>query len=363
VFREAVFDCVSTGRTDAEAPFPVHWCGGPCDHKSFQCCFISVPSVFSVIEPSVRRTDRRKGLRIAGGIRSLGGMQQPVSLPPFLIRLGMFVRFSHTVFALPFALSAMLVAGGGHVPARVWGWILGCMVAARTAAMCFNRLVDWEIDKANPRTAGRHKLLTRAQGWGVLALCVVAVFFCTWHLNPLCFWLTPVMLFFIGFYSLTKRFTAYSHMFLGIALGIAPVGAWMAVRGVFWELPGFVLGLAVAAWTFGFDLIYSTLDAEFDRKAGLVSFPSRHGVARSLGLARWLHGAAAAGFACFGWVAGLGWRYGLACGLAALALIWEHRLVVEPDVERINRAFFQINAVVSILLFGGVVWEFVHLGA
>lgn len=274
----------------------------------------------------------------------------------------MFVRFSHTVFALPFALSAMLVAGGGHVSMHLWGWILGCMVSARTAAMCFNRLVDWEFDKENPRTAGRHRLLTRAQGASVLVLCVVAVFFCTWHLNPLCFWLTPVMLFSIGFYSFTKRFTAYSHFFLGIALGIAPVGAWMAVRGVFWELPGFVLGLAVAAWTFGFDLIYSTLDVEFDQKAGLFSFPSRYGVRKALGLARWLHGGAAVGFACFGWAAGLGWRYSLACGVAALALIWEHRLVREPDVERINRAFFQINAMVSVFLFLGVVWEVARIG-
>lgn len=284
-------------------------------------------------------------------------MQPSAASPPFLIRLGMFVRFSHTVFALPFALSSMLVAGGGRVPAAVFGWILGCMVAARTAAMCFNRLMDWDIDKLNPRTEGRHLLVTRAQGWAVLGLSVACVFGCTANINPLCFRLTPLMLFLVGFYSLTKRFTAYSHLFLGIALGVAPVGAWMAVRGVFWELPGFVLGLAVAAWTFGFDLIYSTLDVEFDRKAGLFSFPSRYGVGKALGLARWLHGVAALGFLCFGWVAGLGWRYGVACGGAAVALVWEHKLASEPDVARINQAFFQINAVVSVLLLLGVVWE------
>jgi 4-hydroxybenzoate polyprenyltransferase len=269
----------------------------------------------------------------------------------------MFVRFSHTVFALPFALSSMLVAGGGRVSLQLFGWILGCMVAARTAAMCFNRLADWEIDKRNPRTEGRHRLITRTQGWGVLAVSVAGVFFCTAQINPLCFWLTPLMLFLIGFYSVTKRFTAYSHLFLGIALGVAPVGAWMAVRGVFWELPGFVLGLAVAAWTFGFDLIYSTLDADFDRREGLFSFPSRHGVARALHLARWLHGIAAAGFVGFGWAAGLGWRYAAACGAAACALVWEHRIASEPDVARINQAFFQINAVVSVLILLGVIWE------
>jgi 4-hydroxybenzoate polyprenyltransferase len=297
------------------------------------------------------------GLRITAPERRVGEMQPPVSKPFFLIRLGRFVRFSHTVFALPFALSAMWVAGGGNVPLRVFGWILGCMVSARTAAMCFNRLMDWEIDKKNPRTEGRHRLVSRPQAWTVLAVSSSVVFFCTWHLNPLVFRLTPLMLFIIGFYSLTKRFTAYSHLFLGVALGVAPVGAWMAVRGVFWEWPGFVLGSAVAAWTFGFDLIYSTLDADFDREAGLFSIPSRYGVDRALSLARWLHGIAALGFAGFGWVAGLGLRYGTACVVAALALVWEHRLASEPDVQRINQAFFQINAVVSVVLLLGVFWE------
>ena len=281
-----------------------------------------------------------------------------MSSAPFFIRLGMFVRFSHTVFALPFALSSMLVAGRGKVPLQVVSWILGCMVFARTAAMCFNRLMDWDFDKKNPRTEGRHRLVTRSQAWCVLAMSVAAVFFCTWNLNPLCFWLTPLMLLIVGFYSLTKRFTAFSHLFLGVALGVAPVGAWIAVRGEFWEWPGFVLGIAVAAWTFGFDLIYSTLDVDFDRKTGLFSFPSRYGVSAALRLARGLHVAAALGFGGFGWVAGLGWPYGVACAVAFFALLWEHKLASEPDVGRVNQAFFQINALVSMVLLMGVVCEF-----
>ncbi len=273
---------------------------------------------------------------------------------PFLLRLGAFVRFSHTVFALPFALSSMWEAGNGRVQPAVFGWILVCMVGARTAAMCFNRLMDWEIDKGNPRTADRHKLVTRPQAWGVLAVSVCLVFAATWNLNPMCFYLTPLMLLIIGFYSLTKRFTALSHLFLGLALGVAPIGASLAVSGVFWRLPAFLLGGAVALWTFGFDLIYSTLDVEFDKGRGLYSFPSRYGVAAALRLARGLHVAAAAGFAGFGWAAHLGAAYWAGFGVALLGLVWEHRLARTLDVGLVNRAFFQINAMVSVALLAGV---------
>ena len=220
--------------------------------------------------------------------------------------------------------------------------------------MCFNRLMDWEIDKGNPRTADRHKLVTRPQAWGVLAVSVCLVFAATWNLNPMCFYLTPLMLLIIGFYSLTKRFTALSHLFLGLALGVAPIGASLAVSGVFWRLPAFLLGGAVALWTFGFDLIYSTLDVEFDKGRGLYSFPSRYGVAAALRLARGLHVAAAAGFAGFGWAAHLGAAYWAGFGVALLGLVWEHRLARTLDVGLVNRAFFQINAMVSVALLAGV---------
>jgi 4-hydroxybenzoate polyprenyltransferase len=277
---------------------------------------------------------------------------------PFLLRLGAFVRFSHTVFALPFALIAMWEAarqtGNGRVEWEVFGWIFLCMVGARTGAMCFNRLMDWEIDKSNPRTADRHKLVTRPQAWGVLAVSVAAVFAATWHLNPLCFYLTPLMLVIIGFYSLTKRFTAFSHLFLGLALGVAPIGASLAVSGVFWRLPAFLLGVAVALWTFGFDLIYSTLDVEFDKGRGLYSFPSRYGVVAALKLARALHVAAAAGFAAFGCACKLGFAYWAGFSVALVGLVWEHRFARTLDVGLVNRAFFQINAIVSVALLVGV---------
>lgn len=275
--------------------------------------------------------------------------------PSFLWRLGTFVRFSHTIFALPFALISMIVAGAGRVSLLILGWILVCMVAARTAAMCFNRLMDWELDKENPRTIDRHQLITKSQGWIVLALSSLIAVAASWNLNPFCFRFSPLMLAIIFFYSVTKRFTAFSHLFLGIALGVAPLGAWAAVRGSLFSSPEpFFLAAAVITWTFGFDLIYSTLDAEFDRKKGLFSFPSRYGIPASLTLAKGLHIIAILCFATFGKVSALGPAYWAATGISALALIWEHRLAKSADPGKINQAFFQINALVSVTLLLGV---------
>jgi 4-hydroxybenzoate polyprenyltransferase len=276
---------------------------------------------------------------------------------PFIFRLGEFIRFSHTIFALPFALIAMLVAANGRVPWPVLGWILVCMVAARTAAMCFNRLADWEIDKENPRTASRHTLLAKSSAWIVFALGVAVSILAAWQLNPLCFYLSPVMIALITFYSLTKRFTAYSHFFLGLALSVAPMGAWAAVRGELWSITPYFLAGAVVCWVFGFDLIYSTLDAEFDRRKGLFSFPARYGVPASLRLARILHGVAALGFFAFGWLAGLGHGYWLAWLVVLAALVWEHRIANPDNPGSINAAFFNVNALVSMSLLAGVLLD------
>lgn len=285
-------------------------------------------------------------------------MDTPAARPPFLQRLGTFIRFSHTVFALPFALISMLVAGEGRVTSRAFGWILLSAAAARTVAMCFNRLVDWEIDKRNPRTEGRHKLVSKSQAWLTLVLAGALTFFATYNLNALCFGLTPLMLVILCFYSLTKRFTAFSHLFLGIALAVAPAGAWVAIRASLWAFEPFVLGFAVLAWTFGFDLIYSTLDSDFDRHHGLFSFPSRYGIPAALRLAKSLHVIAALTFIAFGWVARLGPGYGVACVITLGALIWEHRLAATLDPGQINRAFFQINALVSMTLLAGTLIDF-----
>ena len=264
-----------------------------------------------------------------------------------------FIKFSHTIFALPFALMAMLTAGAGRVSVRVVLLILLCMVSARTAAMCFNRLADWEIDKENPRTAGRHRLISKSLGWFVMVASLLLLTWGAWSLNPLCFYLTPLATFMILFYSLTKRFTEFPHFFLGLALSAAPMGAWAAVRGELYDLAPWVLASAVLCWVFGFDLIYATLDMEFDRKQGLFSFPARYGLEPTLLLARILHGVAAIAFAGFGCLAGFSWIYAVAWLLSAGGLIYELQLCRKPDVGRINRAFFQVNAVVSMTLLLG----------
>jgi 4-hydroxybenzoate polyprenyltransferase len=285
-------------------------------------------------------------------------MDSTETKPPFLLRLATFVRFSHTVFALPFGLIAMLSAGGGRVPVAVFGWILLCMVSARTLAMCFNRIMDWDIDKLNPRTAGRHRLVAKSQAWVVLIVSTLLAVFAAAKLNPLCLALSPLMLLILCFYSLTKRFTAYSHFYLGLALAVAPVGAWVAVRGTLLELPPLLLGGAVLCWTFGFDLIYSTLDAEFDRAHRLFSFPSKYGIPAALRLARGLHLAAVTLFWAFGRSVHLGSAYDIACLLTTAALFWEHRLAKTLIPERINQAFFQINAFVSLALLAGTLVEY-----
>jgi 4-hydroxybenzoate polyprenyltransferase len=273
---------------------------------------------------------------------------------PFVARAAEFVRFSHTVFALPFALMGMLVAAGGWPPFMVVVWILVCMVSARTAAMAFNRVVDWELDKTNPRTEGRHRLVSRPAGKAMIYASILVFFLGCWNLNLLCVMLCPVALALILFYSLTKRFTSGAHFFLGLALAVAPMGAWAAVTGELYSLVPYILSLAVLLWVAGFDLIYATQDAEHDRKAGLHSIPARFGIPATLRLARGLHVASAAVLAWFGLEAGLGWVYGIAWLVAAGCLVYEHRLSASGDLGLINKAFFQVNAVVGISLLAGV---------
>ena len=272
----------------------------------------------------------------------------------FIFRLGEFVKFSHTIFALPFALVAAMVACGGRIPLRLFGLVLVCMAAARTAAMCFNRLADWEIDQQNPRTSGRHRLIKKEQGWAVMAASLVVFFLATWNINPLCFYLSPLMVAVILSYSLMKRFTAVPHLFLGLALGLAPMGAWAAVTGELYSAAPYVLAASVVCWTFGFDLIYATLDVESDRKAGLLSFPAKYGIPAALRLARILHYIAFAGFLAFGWMARLGGFYAVACIVVVAGLYQEHRYAKQVDPAAINKAFFHSNALVSISLLVGV---------
>ena len=188
-----------------------------------------------------------------------------------------FIRFSHTIFAMPFALGAMLAASRGRPGWRTLGLILLSMVFARTAAMTFNRLADWHIDQRNPRTAGRHRLVSRRSAGILLAVSAMAFVGVTYFINAVCFALSPVALGIIFFYSLTKRFTHYTQVFLGLALSVAPVGAWLAVTGRF-ALPPLVLALGVLQWVAGFDLIYATQDYEFDKGTGLHSLVVKLGI-------------------------------------------------------------------------------------
>jgi 4-hydroxybenzoate polyprenyltransferase len=264
-----------------------------------------------------------------------------------------FIRFSHTIFALPFALGSMVVAAGGTPAWSICALILLAMVFARTAAMVFNRLADWEIDRRNPRTIARHKLLPKPAAVVLLAVSAVAFVLTTWFINPLCFWLSPLAIGIIFFYSLTKRFTHGSHFFLGLALSVAPVGAWLAVRGRF-DLPPLILALAVLLWVAGFDIIYATQDHEFDRTEGLHSLVVKMGIARSLTIAGALHWLMLAALTGFGWLAALGRVYFGSLVLIAAALVFEQRSARSLDVRAINRAFFQSNAFVSLVFVAAV---------
>ena len=263
-----------------------------------------------------------------------------------LARFLQLIRFSHTIFALPFALGALFVAGGGWPSARILALVLACMVLARTAAMLFNRLADWSLDQRNPRTAVRHLLVPRPIACVLLVLCSAGFIVAAAAINRLAGLLSPVALGIIFFYSLTKRFTDATHFFLGLALAVAPAGAWIAQTGRL-DLPPLVLGLGVICWVAGFDLIYATQDYEFDRREGLRSLVVKLGIPRSLRAAQWLHLAMLIALVVFGVVARLGGIYYCAMPLIAAALIYEHRSAASADLAGINRAFFQSNAFVS----------------
>ncbi len=263
-----------------------------------------------------------------------------------LRRLLTFIRFSHTIFALPFALGSMLVAAGGLPDARTVGLILLAMVFARTAAMAFNRVADWDMDQRNPRTAGRHRLVSRPAAIALTAGSAAAFVATTWFINSWCLWLSPVALAIIFLYSLTKRFTHYTQIFLGLALAVAPVGAWLAVRGE-WAWPPLILAAGVLFWVAGFDLIYATMDHDFDRQEGVHSMVVRFGVPRALRIATALHAVMFGLLIVFGLAAGLGVIYYASLALVLAALLYEHRAAARLDLGAINDAFFKSNAFVG----------------
>ena len=269
-----------------------------------------------------------------------------------IARFLQLIRFSHTIFALPFALGALVVAANGWPSLRILLLVLLCMVFARTAAMLFNRLVDWSLDRRNPRTASRHLLISKSAALILLAFSSAGFLASAAAINRLTFILAPVALAVIFFYSLTKRFTSATHFFLGLALAIAPIGAWIAQTGRI-DLAPVILAAGVICWVAGFDLIYATQDYDFDRREGIRSLVVKLGITRSLRLAQLLHLLTLLALIVFGLVAKLGSIYYWSMPLVAAALIYEHK-IEKLDVAGINRAFFQSNAFVSAVFLVAV---------
>jgi 4-hydroxybenzoate polyprenyltransferase len=276
----------------------------------------------------------------------------------FVLTLEM-IKFEHSIFALPFALTGALLAWRSQgfpiegLASRI-AWIIVAMVAARSAAMAFNRVLDASIDARNPRTRMRHipaGLLSRRFAWGFTAGSSALLVSAAAMLNPLCLALSPVALAIVLFYSWTKRFTAASHLVLGLSLGIAPAAAWIAMTGAL-APPILWLTAAVLLWTAGFDIIYSCQDVDFDRAAGLHSLPARLGPARALVFARVFHALMVGCLALLAAELGLGMVAAVGIGIVAGLLLYEHRLVRADDLSRVDAAFFTLNGWVSVLFFG-----------
>ena len=283
-----------------------------------------------------------------------------------------FIRFSHTLFALPFALAAMAVAARqsrGWPGWRTFGLILTAMVCARTCAMVFNRIVDRKFDALNPRTAGRHLATGQIRLASAVLVCAISgagLILASFFLNRICFYLSPVALLVICFYSLTKRFTGYSHVFLGLALALAPIGAWLAVKGLDisgWEiLQMLVLAGAVVLWLVGFDIIYALQDYEFDRSHGLHSLVVAWGPKNALQSAFLAHMIMCGLLLAFGLLCHFRIAYSVGWLIIVCCLVLEHWIARRRSLNWINAAFFRLNAVVSSVFFLTTVIEVVFEG-
>ncbi len=262
------------------------------------------------------------------------------------------IKFEHTVFALPFAIMSAFIASDGLPQLSKLGWILVAMVGARSCAMAFNRLADAEIDSKNPRTSTRAipaGLITKGAVWTFTLVSAGLLVCAAWRLNPLAFALSPVALAVIMGYSFTKRFTALSHLWLGLALSISPVGAWIAITGRFDWTP-IVLCCVVLLWTAGFDIIYACQDVNFDRKHGLHSIPARIGIRWALWISSALHVVAVVLLFVIPLLAELGLFYYIGVGIVVLIFIYEHAIVKPNDLSRVNLAFFTLNGTISLVL-------------
>ncbi len=263
------------------------------------------------------------------------------------------IKFEHTIFALPFAFTGAVLAANGRPPWRTILWIIVAMVGARSAAMGFNRWADRRFDAANPRTSVRalpKGLVSPGQVALFTAVSSFVLVFAAFMLNPLSFYLSPVALAIVFFYSSTKRFTFLSHAFLGLAIALAPLGAWIAVAGRL-EAPALVLGCAVLFWLLGFDVLYALQDMDFDRQAGLHSIPQRFGVRRSLWISRTAHAVTMAALLWLFFLLPLGRLYLAGISIALLLIVYEHTLVREGDLSKLDIAFFNMNGYISVTIF------------
>jgi 4-hydroxybenzoate polyprenyltransferase len=266
------------------------------------------------------------------------------------------IKFSHTVFAFPFALMGVVLASLANGIAPTFGqifWVCIAMIGARTGAMGLNRIIDARIDADNPRTAERHLPAGRVssgEAWLMVLGAFTLLLIAAWMLNPLCLKLSPIAIFFLVLYSYCKRFTSMAHIVLGICLAAAPVGAWIALRGdIGW--PVMVLGLAVLFWVAGFDIFYALQDYEFDRDKGLFSIPSRFGVERSFQITRVFHIIMILLLLLLAFSQGLGLIYLLGVLVVAGLLVYEHTLVRPDDLSRLDAAFFNMNGYISVTIF------------
>jgi 4-hydroxybenzoate polyprenyltransferase len=275
------------------------------------------------------------------------------------------IKFEHSVFALPFALTGALLAaryaGPGWPEWRQIGWIVVAMVGARSAAMTMNRIADLEYDRRNPRTAGRPLVtgaLSLRYAWAFTLAASAVLVLAAWQLNRLALLLSPVALAALLTYSFTKRFTAWSHVVLGFCLGMAPAAAWIAISGALdWRM--LILCAAVTLWVAGFDVLYALQDVEFDRRAGLHSIPQKFGVPRALLVSRAMHFGVVALLAWLAWSFRLAWPAWAGVAAVAALLIYEQSLVAPDDLSRLDAAFFTTNGFISILFFvswGTALW-------
>jgi 4-hydroxybenzoate polyprenyltransferase len=267
------------------------------------------------------------------------------------------IKFEHTIFALPFAFLGAIIGNiieEGTLPSLAeWIWITLAMVGARSSAMALNRAIDARIDSENPRTSSRAipaDLIKKGEVYVFIIASLALLLVSSYQLNLLSLKLLPLAVFFLVIYSYTKRFTYLCHIVLGITIAIAPLGGWVGATGTL-SLDAFLLFFGVLFWIAGFDVIYATQDADYDKSRGLYSIPSFFGVARGLIAARWLHAASFIAFIFFGFVTGMGWLYFLGVAISGAIMVYEHSLVKPNDLSKLNVAFFTMNGILSMIMF------------